>query len=315
MPNSEDERWMRLCLALAERGAGRVSPNPLVGCVIARNGRKIAEGWHESFGAPHAERIALRKAGSRAQGATLYANLEPCCHWGKTPPCTDAVIQAGIKRVVAAIKDPNPLVAGQGLARLQRHDIAVSVGVLSAEAAHINRAFMKWIRTGTPYVTLKTAMTLDGKICTKTGASRWISSPESRTWVHQMRARVDAVMVGARTARRDHPSLTSHGQGRNPLRIIVKGRANLKEFLQKLGQRNVSHVLVEGGGTLNASLIKNRLVDELIFFVAPKIFGGESALTPVEGQGISRPGQAWNLRWDLCTRIGNDLMIRAYPAR
>jgi len=363
MSNPEDEHFMRLCLALAERGAGRVSPNPLVGCVIARNGRKISEGWHESFGGPHAERMALRKAGVRAKGATLYANLEPCCHWGKTPPCADAVLQAGIKRVVAAIKDPNPLVAGRGLARLKRHGIGVSAGVLAAEAAHLNRAFIKWIRTGTPYVTLKTAMTLDGKICTKTGESRWISSPESRAWVHRMRARVDAVAVGAHTALRDNPRLTSHGQGRNPLRIIIDSRltmrpaarvfngeapailatvrkapagklalfehkdvkiiacsaersggVNLKELLKTLGKMFIAHLLVEGGGSLNASFVENRLMDEMYVFVAPKIFGGEKARTPVEGTGVSSPREAWNLRWDHCRRIGPDFLIRAVPA-
>ena len=359
----EDEHWMRICLALAERGVGRVSPNPLVGCVIVRNGKKVAEGWHRAFGGPHAEREALKWAGPAAKGATAYINLEPCCHWGKTPPCTDALIAAGVRRVVAAVRDPNRLMSGRGLARLRRAGISVTVGVLEKDAAHLNRAFFKWIRTGLPYVTLKAAATLDGKICTRTGASRWISSPASRRWVHRLRGQVDAVAVGANTALRDNPLLTAHGEGRNPIRILIDGRlavkpsarvfskdastilattlpaarkagrlrkkgvaliacrperagrgVNLKELMRTLGKMYISHVLVEGGGSLNASFIENRLVDEMLVFVAPKVFGGEAARTVVEGEGVSSPGQAWNLRWDYSLRVGPDLLLRAVPA-
>jgi diaminohydroxyphosphoribosylaminopyrimidine deaminase / 5-amino-6-(5-phosphoribosylamino)uracil reductase len=213
--------FMHRALALAERGLGLVSPNPLVGCVLVKGEKIIAEGWHAVFGGPHAEVAALAQAGPKARGATAYVTLEPCCHWGKTPPCTDALIQAGVRRVVCAVRDPHPKVAGKGFAALRRAGIQVETGVLEKEARHQNRAFFKAQTTGLPYVVWKTAQTLDGKIASRTGASRWITNPEARKFAHTLRAHSDAILVGGNTIRTDNPLLTSHGQGVDPVKLIL----------------------------------------------------------------------------------------------
>jgi diaminohydroxyphosphoribosylaminopyrimidine deaminase/5-amino-6-(5-phosphoribosylamino)uracil reductase len=192
-----------------------------VGCVVVRGGRAVGEGWHRAWGGPHAEVGALAQAGSRARGATAYVNLEPCSHWGKTGPCAEALLKAGVRRVVAAHADPNPQVSGRGFRRLRRAGLRVEVGPLAAEAAHLNRAFLKVHRQGLPYVVWKTAQTLDGKIASRTGASRWITGPDARRFGHSLRAAADAVLVGGNTLRRDDPTLSSHGQGRDPLRLVV----------------------------------------------------------------------------------------------
>ncbi len=227
MASEQDLPFMDRALALAEQGRGRVSPNPLVGCVIVGKNRVVGEGWHRFFGGPHAEAEALQKAGSRARGATLYVNLEPCGHWGKTPPCAEAVIRAGIKRVVAAMKDPNPLVAGQGFARLRRAGIRVETGLGRETALFLNRAFVKAHTRGLPYVIWKTAQTLDGKIASARGLSRWITGPRARRLGHGLRAASDAVLVGGNTVRRDDPSLDSHGQGPDPLKLVVSRSLSL----------------------------------------------------------------------------------------
>src|SRR5947209_8912721 len=208
-----DWEWMRRALNLAERGRGAVEPNPLVGAVIVRDETAVGEGWHRQYGAAHAEVNALAEAGAAAHGATLYVTLEPCCHHGKTPPCTDAVLRAGIGRVVAAMPDPFPQVAGKGAARLQAAGVAVEFGVCESEARRLNAPYLKLLATGRPYVHAKWAMTLDGKIATRTGDSKWISGDASRHLVHQLRGRMDAVVVGVGTALADDPLLTVRPPG------------------------------------------------------------------------------------------------------
>jgi diaminohydroxyphosphoribosylaminopyrimidine deaminase / 5-amino-6-(5-phosphoribosylamino)uracil reductase len=223
---------MRRALELAARGAGLVSPNPLVGALVVRDGEVVGEGWHAGPGTPHAEVMALETAGDRARGATLYTTLEPCSHYGRTPPCAPRVVEAGIARVVTALDDPNPLVNGQGLAALRDGGVEVEVGVLGAEAERQNEAFLKHVRTGLPLVTLKMAASLDGKAAARDGSSRWISGPEARKQVHRMRALADAVLVGAGTAFRDDPSLTVRDAdvlGDPPLRVVVDGRGIVPE--------------------------------------------------------------------------------------
>lgn len=223
---------MRRALDLAARGTGLVSPNPLVGAVVVDEGEIVGEGWHAGPGTPHAEVVALEAAGDRARGATLFVTLEPCVHFGRTPPCVPRVTAAGIARVVAAMADPNPIVDGRGLDQLGRAGLEVSVGVLAEAAARLNAPFVKHLRTGLPQLTLKMGASLDGKVAARDGSSRWITGEEAQAEVHRMRAATDAVMVGAGTAFRDDPSLTvrdrSYG-GRPPLRVVVDGRGIVPE--------------------------------------------------------------------------------------
>jgi diaminohydroxyphosphoribosylaminopyrimidine deaminase/5-amino-6-(5-phosphoribosylamino)uracil reductase len=222
-----DEQFMQEALALAAQARGRTSPNPMVGSIVVKDGRVVGRGSHIKAGAPHGEVVALEDAGVQAKGATLYITLEPCCHYGggkRTPPCTRAIIAAGIRRVVAAMRDPNPLVSGQGLEELRQAGIAVKLSVLETEAAALNEVFIKYITTKRPFVLLKVAASLDGKIATVTGESRWITNERSRLLVHQLRDQVDAVMVGINTVLRDDPLLTTRlpgGGGRDPMRIVV----------------------------------------------------------------------------------------------
>jgi diaminohydroxyphosphoribosylaminopyrimidine deaminase / 5-amino-6-(5-phosphoribosylamino)uracil reductase len=227
---SGHEHHMRMAITLARKGAGRVSPNPMVGAVIVKSGRVIGSGYHRAFGSPHAEVHALRRAGAAACGADLYVTLEPCAHYGKTPPCTEAVIAAGIKRVFVGQTDPNPLVRGRGIRRLRTAGIEVVTGLLKGECAGLNAAFCKHITTGLPLVTLKAAMTLDGRIATRIGDSKWITCERSRRLVHCMRAEVDAVMVGIGTVMADNPRLNvriGRGHSRGPLRIVVDSRLRI----------------------------------------------------------------------------------------
>jgi diaminohydroxyphosphoribosylaminopyrimidine deaminase/5-amino-6-(5-phosphoribosylamino)uracil reductase len=223
-----DDYWMQRALLLAERGRGAVEPNPLVGAVVVRDGKPVGEGWHQRFGGPHAEVHALQAAGAAARGATLYVTLEPCCHHGKTPPCTDAVLQAGIARVVAALVDPFPQVSGGGADRLRAAGLKVDIGVGEREARIQNAPYLKLLATGQPYVHAKWAMTLDGKLATRTGDSRWISNEQSRQRVHLLRGRMDAILVGIGTALADDPQLTARPPGpRIATRIILDAHARL----------------------------------------------------------------------------------------
>lgn len=317
-----DERYIRTCISLAKRAGNQTSPNPLVGCVIVKDGRIISKAYHKKFGGLHAERIALGKLNYNAEGATLYVNLEPCCHWGKTPPCTEAIIKSGIKRVVIGMVDPNPQVSGKGIETLKSAGIEVTTGVLENECKYLNRGFIKWIKTGLPYVILKWAQTVDGKIATKNGESKWISSERSLRFAHSLRAFCDAVIIGKGTLYRDDPELTVRlVKGHNPKRIVLMskikidknykifevnpentwlfgvdidketknllvkkgirftiikgkdGKVDLLNLLKILGEEGYTKVLVEGGGEVHSSFIRENLFDEINVVIAPKIMG------------------------------------------
>jgi len=315
---------MSRALVLAEKGRGKVHPNPMVGAVLVRGTSKIAEGYHRAFGEAHAEVDALRKAGQKARGSTLYVNLEPCSHWGKTPPCVDALIEAGVKRVVAAMRDPNPQVSGQGFAALKKQGVAVTRGVLEQEAVALNRAFVTWVTRHRPYVTMKVASSIDGRTATITGESKWITSEASRAQGYRLRAQVDAVAVGAYTVLKDNPSLTAHGWGRNPVRIVFAGRrkiprtynifrgstpawviqghrgsAGVRKALRHLARQGIAHLLVEGGLTLQRSFLDAGVVDEVIWFMAPMIMGHARRLKDVKRLSHMR-----------VTRVGEDLCLQ-----
>ncbi len=335
-----DEKYMRMAISLARRAEGLTNPNPAVGAVIVKGGKIVGKGYHKRCGLPHAEVNALKAARDKSRGATLYVTLEPCDHFGRTPPCTDAIIKANIKRVAIGIKDPNPLNKGNGIKKLNRHGIKTSVGILGDEARELNKPFIKFITSHMPYVTVKIAESLDGKIATRTGDSKWITGDDSRRYVHDLRAKVDAVMVGANTAMRDDPTLLGRSSnGKQPIRVIVGnyrkiprnarifstaekspvyiaaakrgGKVDLKDLLKKLGRMGIMHVLVEGGGELVASLVENRLVDEFLFFIAPKIIGGRDAVTSVEGEGIKKMGQALTFNKMNIRKFRKDILIAA----
>jgi diaminohydroxyphosphoribosylaminopyrimidine deaminase/5-amino-6-(5-phosphoribosylamino)uracil reductase len=240
-----DSYYMKRALALARKGVGTTAPNPAVGCVIVKEGRIIGEGWHKKAGTPHAEIHALAAAGSETGGADVFVTLEPCNHTGRTPPCTEALIAAGVTRVVAGMEDPDPRVAGTGFARLRSAGIKVEQGLMEAECRALNRPYLKHVTTGRPYVTYKCAMSLDGHIATVTGESRWISGEESRRIVHRLRRASDAVMVGVDTIITDNPHLTvRHVRGRNPLRIIVDTRLRTPESVNVLGSGSAHQTII-----------------------------------------------------------------------
>ncbi len=260
-PGSSDLHFMRRALRLARRGEGRVEPNPMVGCVICRDGRMIGEGFHRRFGGPHAEVDALRRCGKSPRHATLYVTLEPCCHVGKTPPCTNALVEAGIARVVVACRDPNPLVDGAGIAALRRAGIDVSVGVRRDEAAELLAPFATVQRLQRPYVIAKWAQSLDGKLATRTGESRWITGEAARRLVHRHRARMDAILVGAGTVCADDPLLTARGVPlrRRALRVVLDGRLSLPLRCQLVGTAREVPTLVFTAADVAESAKAHRL--------------------------------------------------------
>jgi diaminohydroxyphosphoribosylaminopyrimidine deaminase / 5-amino-6-(5-phosphoribosylamino)uracil reductase len=359
--SNDDDKYMRRALELAEKGRGRTSPNPMVGCVIVREGRVIGEGFHEKAGGPHAEIRAMAQAGDLS-GAALYVSLEPCTFYGRTPPCADAIVRARPDRVVVAMRDPNPRVCGQGIEKLRKAGIDVRVGVLEAEARRLNEFFVKHITTGRPFVIAKCGMTLDGKIATRTGDSRWVTSEASRRMVHELRNGVDAILVGSRTVMLDNPSLTTRldaGEMKDPIRVIldadcyldkdrlvfhVESKAptwvavpddrdfegadellriprrnpeglDMEILMQELGQRQITSVLIEGGGTTLASAFEAGVVDKVMFFVAPKIAGGRDAITAVEGEGAARMDDCIRLEEMTARPVGGDILIEAYVKR
>jgi diaminohydroxyphosphoribosylaminopyrimidine deaminase/5-amino-6-(5-phosphoribosylamino)uracil reductase len=246
MSTADDLQWMQRALALAIRGQGFVEPNPMVGAVVLDAvGQPVGEGFHAKFGGPHAEVVAFAAAGEKARGGTLFVTLEPCCHHGKTPPCTDAILAAGVKRVVAAMTDPFPKVAGGGIAQLAKAGIEVEVGLCEADARYLNAPFLKRITTGKPWVHLKWAMSLDGKTYTQSGHSQWISSVESRRLVHELRGRVDAILAGGGTVRTDDPLLTARPPGaRVAIRIVLSASGNLPVDCQLLATVDEAPVLI-----------------------------------------------------------------------
>jgi diaminohydroxyphosphoribosylaminopyrimidine deaminase/5-amino-6-(5-phosphoribosylamino)uracil reductase len=334
--SAADERFMRRALALAEKGRGTTRPNPTVGAVIVRKGRVIGEGFHVRAGEPHAEVHALREAGARARGATLYVTLEPCCHVGRTGPCTAAVRAAGIARVVAGCRDPNPIVDGKGTTELRRAGVEVDVGCLEEESQAAIAAYSIWIRERRPLVTLKAAATLDGFIAPAGRRARrapvWLTGPAARHVAHELRAAHDAVVVGAGTVRADDPHLTVRLPGRRPqpLRVVLAGRRALprgarvrdaaaptmvltgrlpiRRVLAELAAENVQSVLVEGGASIHAAFIAAGLVDRVALFVAPQLLGGGVPIAA--GVGL-RGGRALALGALTARAVGDDLLITA----
>ena len=255
---SDDEKYMSMALRLAEKAKGRTSPNPMVGAVVVKGGRVIASGYHHRAGGPHAEAIALKKAGTKANGATLYVTLEPCSHTNKrTPPCTPLVLQSKVKRVVISMIDPNPRVSGGGIKTLRKAGIEVTTGVLGTEAKKLNEAYIKYITTGMPFVTLKIAQTLDGKIATASGESKWITGEKARAEGHRLRNSNDAILVGINTVLKDNPSLTTRlPGGRDPIRIIVDSRLRIPLNAKVITQRSSAKTCIAALDTMP----KNKLV-------------------------------------------------------
>ena len=360
-PARQDEKYMRMALELALKGRGWVSPNPVVGAVIVRDdGTIIGQGYHERYGELHAERNALKNCTEPPAGATMYVTLEPCCHHGRQPPCTDAILEAGIRRVVVGSGDPNPRVAGGGIRILREHGIEVVEGVLKEECDAVNEIFFHYIQTGRPYVVMKYAMTIDGKIAAYTGLSKWVTGEEARAHVQRLRHELSAIMVGVGTVLADDPMLNCRIPGlTSPIRIICdthlrtpleskvvqtaseiptiiatccedertvlqyteKGcrvlnvaksddlHLDLKDLMKKIGAEGIDSILLEGGGTINWSALESGIVNRVMAYVAPKLFGGSSAKTPVEGQGIPDPQEAVRLQDISVSRLGEDLLI------
>ncbi len=356
-----DHQYMEMALCLAEKGAGWVSPNPMVGAVIVKEGRIIGQGYHERYGQPHAERNALASCTEDPRGADMYVTLEPCCHHGKQPPCVDAVLEAGIRRVVVGSADPNPLVSGKGIQILQSHGVLVEENVLREDCDRLNQVFFHYIQTKRPYVTMKYAMTMDGKIAAYTGASRWVTGETARMHVQGQRHRNRGIMVGIGTVRADDPLLTCRMEGgRDPIRIVCDsrlstpltsqlvqtaghtptiiatccadpaahapyldagcqilvtgekdGHVDLPALMEELGKEQIDSILLEGGGTLNWSALESGIVQKVQAYIAPKLFGGQSAKTPVEGTGFPSPADSVLLKNSQITPLGEDLLIES----
>lgn len=359
--------YMEQALSLARLALGQVSPNPAVGAVIVKDGVVIGQGYTRPPGSAHAELVALEQAGTGARGATMYVTLEPCCHHGRTPPCTRAIIESGISELHLSRLDPNPLVSGRGRDELESAGIRTTLGEGAEAAGEIIEAYAKYITTGIPFVTAKFAMSLDGKMATRTGDSKWISGEESRRYVHNMRHQADVIMAGINTLLKDDPRLTARcGAGRGgtareqPLRVIVDstgrtplsarvfrepgrtlvalgrvvsaaeraafearraevlelpqpdGRVDLVRLLKALGEREVTSVLVEGGGILLGSLFDLGLVDKVVVFIAPLVIGGKNARTPVAGRGVAKIAGAARLERGRVETIGQDVMLSGY---
>lgn len=360
-----EEQFMKRAIELAKQGVGWTAPNPLVGAVVVKNGRVIGEGYHRKYGELHAERNALAACTEDPAGATLYVTLEPCCHYGKTPPCTEIIIEKKIAKVVIGSRDPNPKVAGKGARILREHGIEVVEDYMREACDALNPVFFHYITTKTPYVVLKFAMTLDGKIATRTGASKWITGEAARNHVHQLRGRYAGTLAGIGTVLADDPMLNCRIDGAHqPLRIILdshlripmgsrlvrsakeypllivcnestrdreegtnriqkleeagakvwtlpekNGHPDLNVLMQRLGEEKIDSVLIEGGGTVNEAALKAHIVHHVYAYIAPKIFGGEDAKTPVEGSGIRLPQECANLRLAKITVLLNDMLL------
>lgn len=352
------EEYMKIALGEALKGMGNTSPNPMVGAVIVKNGRIISRDYHHRYGEFHAERNAINNCGEDLNGAEIYVTLEPCCHYGKTPPCTEAIIKSGIKKAYIGSDDPNPIVSGKGAEILRNHGIQVETGILKEECDKINDVFFHYITHKTPFVVMKYAMTADGKIACHTGKSKWITGEEARENVHKSRLRYSGIMVGINTVLKDDPMLTCRLEnGRDPIRIICdsnlrtpmesnivktakhiptmiacletaengeafeeKGiklirlrendhRVDLKELMRRLGEMQIDSILLEGGSTLNYSALKAGIVNKVQAYIAPKIFGGVDAPSPVGGMGVSDPDEGFMLKKPNIRRFGDDILV------
>lgn len=373
--NMTEKEFMFRAIELAKRGSGFVNPNPAVGAVIVKDGKIIGEGYHHAYGCLHAERDALANLTEPAEGATIYVTLEPCCHHGKQPPCTEALIEHGIVKVVVGSRDPNPMVSGKGCKRLREHGIEVIEDFMREECDEINPAFFHYIQTGRPYVVMKYAMTLDGKIATHTGASKWITSEKTREHVHEIRGMYSAIMAGIGTVLVDDPMLNVRLEDREshqPVRIIIdsklripvksnivrsakeqrtiiacglneteqnhsqsadaktvenkknelieagveiiccpdgNGQVELKQVMDWMAEQKLDSVLIEGGGTLHEAAMRAGIVNHVMAYIAPKVFGGKDAKTPVEGIGVELPADSAKMSLTKITRLGEDVLL------
>lgn len=380
------EQFMRRAIELAKQGVGWTNPNPMVGAVIVKDGRIIAEGYHHRCGELHAERTAIANLKESAQNATIYVTLEPCCHYGRTPPCTEAILEQGISHVVIGSRDPNPLVAGKGAEMLRAHGVKVTEDFLRDECDELNPVFFHYITTGMPYVVMKYAMTLDGKIACHTGDSKWITGEAARNHVQTLRGRYSGILAGIGTVLADNPMLNCRIPGaHNPLRIIVdsnlripldtqlvqsakefpllvagvtgdpakikaleeagvkvlllpeeegasqekigqylegaellrtdnrrsygNAHVDLKKLMEHLGKMKIDSVLIEGGGEVHEAALKAGIVNHVCAYVAPKLFGGRDAKTPVEGQGVPTPADGALLKLEKIQQLGDDLLL------
>ena len=356
-----DREYMRCAVKLAKKGQGWTAPNPMVGAVIVKEGRVIGQGWHKKYGQPHAERNALSSCVEAPEGATMYVTLEPCCHYGRQPPCTEAILNAGIKRVVIGSRDPNPRVSGKGIQILREHGIEVTEHILADECTQLNEVFFHYIQTKRPFVVMKYAMTLDGKIAAYTGASKWITGEQARNHVQEQRHRYTGIMVGVGTVLADDPLLTCRKAGyKNPIRIICdtdlrtpltaqvvttakqaptilvtccvdrekwtgyeeagcrilsaerkNGRIDLERLMERLGQESLDSILLEGGGTLNWAALESGIVQKVQAYIAPKLFGGQTEKTPVEGTGVLSPDCAFLVKNMVITQLGEDVLLES----
>lgn len=355
---------MKLAIELAKGVVGQTSPNPPVGAVVVKDNRVVGVGAHMRAGDKHAEVLAIEMAGEKAHGADLFVTLEPCAHYGKTPPCANLIVESGISRVFVSTLDPNSLVAGKGIELLKKHGILVEVGLYQQEANELYRQFFHFIQKKIPYITLKFAMTADGKIAAANGDSKWITSECSRHDTHQLRDKHDAIVVGIETILTDNPNLTTRlpQGGKNPIRIIldthlrIPAQANvikdqqaktivfcgsaasrekeekllnnhikvirleneqidLKEVVEILGRYGIMSILVEGGSTIHFSFIREKLIDELIIYMAPKILGGSNAISSVGGEGFSHISKSFPLTFTSVEQVGEDIKITARPLK
>lgn len=354
--------YMELALKNAQAMKGQTDPNPLVGAVIVNDNRIVGVGAHLKAGEPHAEIHALRMAGEYAKGGTIYVTLEPCSHHGRTGPCAEAIVTAGLKRVVIATLDPNPVVSGNGVKILEQAGIEVITGVCEEESRQMNEVFNKFITHKTPFITMKSGITLDGKIATHTSDSKWITSEESRKDAHHLRNEHRAIMVGVNTVLKDDPELTTRiPNGRNPIRVLIDSHlkvpltakvvvdqqaetwiftsqnaapdkeaelqsrgvqvfrtdssehVNVQQVVEILGERLVSSVLLEGGGTINAAFLEHQLIDKVVLYLAPKLIGGKDAPTFLEGTGFAKMNQAIELSATQIEKLGKDFKLTGYP--
>ncbi len=354
---------MQLALDMARPALGQTGINPAVGCVIVKDGRIIGMGAHLRQGEAHAEVHALNMAGANAEGAVVYVTLEPCSHHGRTPPCAMRLVEAKVSKVVIAALDPNPLVAGKGAERLRESGIKVISGVLAQASLKMNEIFNHYITTGMPFVTMKTASTLDGKIATVSGDSRWISGSKAREEVHMLRHQHEAIMVGAATVMADDPSLTTRTevQGIHPIRIVADSmlcipeearllhdkaapviiltsamadkskkerleqlgakvitcgegsRTDLRQAMQQLGEMKIGSILLEGGGKLNGSMLKEGLINKVILYYGTKLVGDPAAPANFQFKGINRMADAISLANVTAEMVGDDIRVTGYP--
>lgn len=357
MYSAEEYRWMGEALKLAENGLCTTTPNPRVGCVLVKDGKLLGRGWHRKAGGAHAEVHALQEAGGAAKGATAYVTLEPCSHFGRTPPCADALIVAGVARVVIAMQDPNPQVAGEGIARLREAGIKVDCGLLEAAAVELNAGFVSRMTRGLPKVLSKIGMSLDGRTALSNGMSQWITGADARLDVQRIRARSCAVLTGINTILLDDAQLTVRGIEceRQPLRAVVdsnlrmplsarildggvliysaihdekkiahleekgatvvvlpdgNGRVDLQAMLRDLARRGCNELLVEAGAVLNGALLRAKLIDDLLLYVAPCLLGDMARGIAALGE-LASLDQRIDLKWRDVRQVGNDLRIKA----